>query len=95
MAQRRMIAPATIRTRSVVAATAARVATELGQGVVGSWLPIAAYIRGLLIRPFRAASPLSIVCSLTITASKPASSATAARRTSPRMSRASTRVCSR
>ena len=82
-----MIAPATTRTRSVAAATAANVATELGHGVAGSWLPIAAYMRGLSISPLHAASPPSIVCSLTITASNPVSSATCARRTNPRMSR--------
>ena len=34
-----MIAPATSRSRVVTAATAESSTSELGQGVVGSWLP--------------------------------------------------------
>jgi hypothetical protein len=74
-------APATSLTRSVTAAIADSSTTELGHGVAGSWLPGSAYSRGLAISPFLAAAGPRTMCSLTMTESNPASSASRAQRT--------------
>ncbi len=78
---------ATSRIREEVAATAASSVSGSGHGIVGSWLPGSAYSRGFSGRP-RATEPgPSTTCSLTITASKPACSASTAIRTSAPRSR--------
>ena len=61
--------------------------SELGHGVAGSWFPGSAYSRGFSIRPAAPALAPSTMCSETITASIPASSASTAMRTSARRSR--------
>ena len=76
-----MTALATSRIRSVTAAIADSSTTELGHGVAGSWLPGSAYSRGLAMSPRAADDGPSTMCSLIITASNPASSASRAQRT--------------
>ena len=71
----------------VTAAIAESSTSELGHGVVGSWLPGSAYSRGLAISPFTFAAGPSTMCSLIITESNPASSASRAQRTSRGRSR--------
>ncbi len=65
----------------MTAAIAESRTTELGHGVAGSWLPGSAYSRGLHISPLPAAAGESTMCSLIITESNPASSASRAQRT--------------
>jgi hypothetical protein len=81
-----MIALATRRIRVVAAAIAASSTSEFGQGVPGAWLPGSAYWRGFSGTPFASALGPSTTCSLTMTASAPASSASTAIRTSARRS---------
>src|SRR5580692_6285458 len=82
-----MIAPATRRSRLVAAAIADSSTTEDGQGMSGGWLPGTAYSRGLAITPAAPAAGPSTMCSLSMTPSIPACSASAAIRTSARRSR--------
>ncbi len=74
-------APATSRIRSVTAAIADSRTSELGHGVAGSWLPGTAYSRGFGMIPFAPADGPSTMCSLIMTESNPASSASRAHRT--------------
>jgi hypothetical protein len=82
-----MIAAAASRMRLVAAAIALSSTSELGHGISGGWLPGSAYSRGFAIRPSVSALRPSTMCSESITASKPASSASTAMRTSARRSR--------
>ena len=72
---------ATSRIRSVTAAIADSSTSELGHGVAGSWLPGSAYSRGFGMTPFAPAEGPSTTCSLIMTESNPASSASRAHRT--------------
>ncbi len=82
-----MTAPDTSRSRSVAAAMADSSTTEDGQGMSGGWLPGTAYSRGLAMTPLAPAAGPSTTCSLIMTPSMPACSASAAMRTSARRSR--------
>ena len=77
-----MIAPATSLNWVVTAAIADSRTSELGHGVEGSWLPGRAYSLGLTMTPLAPALRPSTMCSLIITASNPASSASRAHLTS-------------
>ena len=82
-----MTAAATRRTRVVAAAIADSITIEFGHAVAGSWFPISAYSRGFDGRPFASEPGASTTCSLNITASTPACSASTAARTSAPRSR--------
>ena len=82
-----MIALAASRIRVLTAAIADSSTIELGHGVSGGWFPGSAYSRGLAGSPWAFELGPRTRCSLAITASAPAASASTAIRTSARRSR--------